>query len=307
MCYNNFTFLIHIFREKCQNGKAGKMIDLHVHSTASDGTLSPRDVVYLAAEKQLTAVALTDHDTAAGLPEAMAAAGHAGIELVPGVEMSCVWQGTEIHVLGYFADLSSPALIEGLRWFRAFRDERNEIILDNLAEDGIFITKEELTGGNPGTVITRAHFANVLEKKGIVRNRKEAFAGYLLAGGKYVPSKDELTPERVMNMFLESRMWPSLAHPGQYRLDEDTLMLLLSELKGMGLRGIEVWHPSHSWQESARLQTIARLSGLLPTGGSDFHGSRKPDIELGTGRGNLRVRDQVLEAVREDYASIQWE
>ena len=280
------------------------MIDLHVHSTASDGSLTPRELVYYAAEKQLSAIALTDHDTVSGLAEAMAASHHAGIELVPGVEMSCVWEGTEIHILGYFADTASVALQDGLAWFRRMRDERNETILDNLAEDGILLTEEELRAGDPDTVITRAHFARLLTEKGYVQNRKEAFAGYLVYGGKYVPTKDELTPERVMQMFYESRIWPSLAHPVQYHLDEDSLVQLISELKSMGLRGLEVWHSSQSWQDTARLQTIARLTGLLPTGGSDFHGSSKPDVEIGTGRGNLKIQERVLDAIKEDYAQL---
>ena len=278
------------------------MIDLHVHSTASDGSLTPRELVYYAAEKQLSAIALTDHDTVSGLAEAMAASHHAGIELIPGVEMSCVWEGTEIHILGYFADTGSSALQEGLSWFRRMRDERNETILDNLAEDGILLTEEELRAGDPDTVITRAHFARLLIEKGYVRDRKEAFAGYLAYGGKYVPTKDELTPERVMQMFYDGKIWPSLAHPIQYHLDEDSLVQLIAELKAMGLRGIEVWHSSQSWQDTARLQTIARLSGLIPTGGSDFHGSSKPDVEIGTGRGNLKIQERVLDAIKEDYA-----
>ena len=278
------------------------MIDLHVHSTASDGSLTPRELVYYAAEKQLSAIALTDHDTVSGLAEAMAASHHAGIELIPGVEMSCVWEGTEIHILGYFADTGSSALQEGLSWFRRMRDERNETILDNLAEDGILLTEEELRAGDPDTVITRAHFARLLIEKGYVRDRKEAFAGYLAYGGKYVPTKDELTPERVMQMFYDGKIWPSLAHPIQYHLDEDSLVQLIAVLKAMGLRGIEVWHSSQSWQDTARLQTIARLSGLIPTGGSDFHGSSKPDVEIGTGRGNLKIQERVLDAIKEDYA-----
>ena len=278
------------------------MIDLHVHSTASDGSLTPRELVYYAAEKQLSAIALTDHDTVSGLAEAIAASHHAGIELIPGVEMSCVWEGTEIHILGYFVDTGSPALQDGLSWFRRMRDERNETILDNLAEDGILLTEEELRAGDPDTVITRAHFARLLMEKGYVRDRKEAFAGYLSYGGKYVPTKDELTPERVMQMFYDGRIWPSLAHPVQYHLDEDSLVQLIAELKAMGLRGIEAWHSSQSWQDTARLQTIARLSGLIPTGGSDFHGSSKPDVEIGTGRGNLKIQERVLDAIKEDYA-----
>ena len=150
------------------------MIDLHTHSTASDGTLTPREVVLLAAAQGLSAVALTDHDTAAGNAEALDAGREAGIRVIPGIEMSAVWEGTEIHILGYFADPDDDGLTADLSWFRDRREERNDIILDNLAEDGILITREELTGGNPDTVITRAHFAKVLMDRGLVRDRNRA-------------------------------------------------------------------------------------------------------------------------------------
>ncbi len=281
------------------------MIDLHLHSTASDGSFRPGELTRLAADAGLTAIALTDHDTVSGVPEALAQGPAAGIEVIPGVEMSCVWEGTEIHILGYFLDPGSPEFLEDLSWFRKMRDERNETILDNLAEDGILLTAEELRNGDPDTVITRAHFARLLIEKGYVRDRKEAFSGYLSYGGKYVPTKDELTPERVMDMFRRHRIWPSLAHPLQYRFSDEDLQQLILELKEMGLRGLEVWHSSHTWQGIAAMQTLARISGLIPTGGSDFHGASKPDIAIGTGRGNLRIFERVLDAVKSDYASMQ--
>ena len=280
------------------------MIDLHTHSTASDGTFSPREVVLLAAEAGLTAVALTDHDTAAGNAEACDAGREAGIRVIPGIEMSAVWEGTEIHILGYFADPDDEQLYADLSWFRERRDERNDIILDNLAEDGILISREELTGGNPDTVITRAHFAKVLMDRGLVRDRKEAFESYLEYGGRYVPPKEGLTPEAVMELFRLHRIWPCLAHPVQYQLPDDAFGRLLDELIFLGLRGLEVWHPSHNFSSTAILQRIARLRRLVPTGGTDFHGASKPDIQIGTGFGNLKIRDDILDALEKDYLSI---
>ncbi len=280
------------------------MIDLHTHSTASDGTLSPRELVLLAAEQGLSAVALTDHDTASGIAEALDAGREAGIRVVPGIEMSAVWEEIEIHILGYFLDPDDEQLFADLSWFRDRREERNDIILDNLAEDGILITREELTGGNPETVITRAHFAKVLLDRGLVRDRKEAFASYLEYGGRYVPPKEGLTPEAVMELFRLHRIWPCLAHPVQYGMDDSAFSRLLDELIPLGLRGLEVWYTSHNFSSTAILQRIARLRKLIPTGGSDFHGSSKPDIQIGIGFGNLKIRDDVLEAIEKDYLRI---
>ncbi len=280
------------------------MIDLHTHSTASDGTLTPREVVRLAAARGLSAVALTDHDTAAGNAEALDAGREAGIRVIPGIEMSAVWEETEIHILGYFVDPDDEQLYADLAWFRDCREERNDMILDNLAEDGILISREELSGGNPDTVITRAHFAEVLMKRGLVRDRKEAFASYLEYGGRYVPPKEGLTPEAVMELFRLHRIWPALAHPVQYHLSGEDLDRLLDLLISLGLRGLEVWHSSHNFSSAAVLQRTARLRKLVPTGGSDFHGSSKPDIQLGNGFGNLKIRDDVLAAIEKDYQSL---
>lgn len=280
------------------------MIDLHTHSTASDGTLSPAAVVERAAGLGLHAVALTDHDTADGVAEALDAGTRCGIEVIPGIEMSCVWNGTEIHLLGYFLNAESPAFREDLRFFREQREERNNTILDNLAEDGILLNREELCFGRPDTVITRAHFARLLTEKGYVRQPKDAFQNYLAYGGRYVPTKDSLTPEAVMLFFRRNHIWSSLAHPAQYGLSEEALGALLGALRPLGLRGIEVWHSAQDSLWSARLFNTARLLQLLPTGGSDFHGAAKPKIEIGSGFGGLRIQDRILEAMKADYQSL---
>jgi predicted metal-dependent phosphoesterase TrpH len=277
------------------------MIDLHVHSNASDGTLSPSAVVEYASVKKLSAIALTDHDTIAGLKEAAAAADSFGVELIPGIEMSCLYGAKEIHILGYFIDPDDAGLTEDLAYFRKKREERNDIILDNFAEDGMIFTKEELRFGNPDTVITRAHFARLLVEKGYVTDVASAFKKYLVYGGKYCPRKKDITPEKVMEMFQRHKIWASLAHPYQYKLSNAELLELVGMLKALGLRGIEVYHSSHHLADTARLETLARVNGLIGTGGTDFHGENKPDIDLGTGFGGMKIPERILTDMKTDY------
>ena len=276
------------------------MIDLHIHSTASDGSLSPREVVRAAEEAGLAAAALTDHDTLAGVPEALEEAALCGLTLVPGIEMSCVYGRTEIHILGYFADPDDPAFEAELASFRALRNERNETILDNLAEDGIVLTREDLAGSTPDAVITRAHFARALKEKGVVRTEDDAFRYYLSYGGRYVPYMDSLSPERVLSCFGRYGVWPCLAHPVKYGLTDRELKEMVADLCALGLRGLEVWHPAHTLADTARLQTLARTAHLVATGGSDFHGDSSPGVSIGTGRGRLMVSDRVLDLIRRD-------
>ena len=281
------------------------MIDLHLHSSASDGTFSPSEVVRLAAAAGLSAVSLTDHDTAEGIPEARSQAAASGIEFLPGIEMTCVWRGTEIHLLGYFLEPDLPGFQEALGGFAQKRAERNEAILDNLAEDGIFLEKRELCPPDRGLEhVTLGDFARALTERGVTREKKEAMQSYLRTGGRYVSARDSATPEEVLAFFRAFHIWPSLAHPAAYHLKEETLGELLQELLAGGLRGIEIWHPSQTSYESARLLTISRLLHLLPTGGSDFHGTSKPEIRIGRGFGSLNVQDSVLAEMKRDYATL---
>lgn len=276
-------------------------VDLHVHSNASDGTLSPEEVVQYAASKNLKAIALTDHDTIAGIARAKQAAAQCGLELIPGIEFSCFYQDTEIHILGFFIDEHSETLNQGLKHLVDIRNQRNETMLKRFQEDGFQITKEDLTCGNPNTVITRAHFARVLVDKGYVPNMAKAFERYLQYGGKYCMRKEIVTPEQVMKLLRDSNAWPSLAHSMQYHLGYEQIRTLVGTLKEQGLRGLEVYHSSQNPYQSSKLRAIARDYGLLPSGGSDFHGSNKPDIDIGTGRGGLRISYSLLKDIKEDY------
>lgn len=273
-------------------------IDLHVHSNASDGTLSPAQVVDLAAAAGLSAMALTDHDTVAGVDEALEEAKKAGIEVIPGVELSCVYKEKEIHILGLFVRHQDPSLSGELKRLLSVRAWRNEEMLRRFQADGFSFTMEELTAGNPNTVITRAHFARVLVEKGYVSTMPQAFQKYLQYGGRYCLRKELITPEQAMGVLTANHAFPALAHPCQYKLGWSETEELISYLMGLGMRGLEVYHSSHNPEQSRKLKVLAQKYGLLPTGGSDFHGANKPDISIGTGRGGLRISSALLEDVR---------
>ena len=272
-------------------------IDLHVHSNASDGTLSPREVVLLAQEAGLSAIALTDHDTTAGTAEAMAAGEETGVRVIPGIEVSSSYEDKELHILGLFVHPGEAGFEDFLKAMRARRDRRNEEMQARFARDGITFTQEELTGGNPDTVITRAHVARALLARGAGSSREQIFKKYLQYGGRYCPLKEHFPPEEVVRILLENGAFVSLAHPFQYRLGDRATEQLIARLASLGMQGLEVYHSSHNPLEVKKLSSIARRLRLLPTGGSDFHGANKPDIQIGTGRGGLRLPISLLEDI----------
>lgn len=273
-------------------------VDLHVHSNASDGTFTPTQVVEAALTAGLSAMALTDHDTVAGVSEAIEASRGTSLELIPGTELSCVYQGTEIHILGLYINWQDPLLCESLEQVRLVREKRNMEMLKRFQEAGFPITIEELNGGNPDTVITRAHFAKVLTQKGYAKDMSAAFKKYLQYGGPYCIKKEEMTPERAMELLTHADAIPVLAHPMQYHFGYQQVEDLLNYLKAMGLKGVEVYHPSSNQCQSGKLLNLANRLQLCPTGGSDFHGLNKPDIQIGTGRGNLRVPQALLDNLK---------
>lgn len=272
-------------------------IDLHVHSNASDGTLSPSQVVEEAKKAGLSAMALTDHDTTAGIEEAFHAGKSLGVRVVPGVELSCVYQGKEIHILGLFVNYQDASFVRELNQLLSVRRWRNEEMLRRFQADNFDITMEDLMAGNPDTVITRAHFARALKEKGYASSMADAFQTYLQYGGKYCLKKELITPEHAMKVLTDNHAFPALAHPVQYKLEWEALDTLIASLTKLGLMGLEVYHSSQSPAQSRTLRSIARKYSLLPTGGSDFHGSNKPDISIGTGRGGLHISHLLLEDI----------
>lgn len=276
-----------------------RYIDLHVHSNASDGTLSPTEVVLLAIKKNLAAIALSDHDTVSGVAEAIQAAKGSSLEVIPATELSCYYQGVEIHILGLFVDYQNPEFLAELDRLEQARFQRNLDMIALFQKNGIAITLEELQAGNPDSVITRAHFARVLVQKGICKDKNAAFERYIGVGCPYYLPKPQVTPEVSIPIITKAGGIPILAHPMLYHLGYDQVEKLIQYLIPLGLKGIEAYHSSNYAQQSDKLRSLAHKYNLVVSGGSDFHGANKPDIDLGTGRGNLRVTEHILKNIRD--------
>ncbi len=273
-------------------------IDLHTHSTASDGSISPVKLMELAHECKLSYIALTDHDTMRGVPEAYKKACELGIKMIPGAEMSCVYAGNEIHILGYKLDFSGDEnellpIFSDLESFARDREERNLELLSRLRADGYDISYEDLNPNNEDTKITRAHFATALMNKGYVKDRSAAFDTLLADNSKYVPAKTT-SIEKTCSFFNKHNLFFSLAHPLQYGLSNSELEDLILKLKLFGMEGLEVYHSTHKQHDSLKLKALASKYGLFCTGGSDFHGEVKPGLMLGSGYGSLNVPESLI-------------
>ena len=268
--------------------------DLHTHTTASDGTNRPADNVRLAAEAGLSAIGITDHDTVAGIPEALAAGEAHGIVVVPGVEISTASGGKDVHVLGYGIDYEDATFVGRLLSLRDTRNRRNELIVEKLGELGMPISMSEVeaaagkSGKGDGT-IGRPHIAQALVDKGYVADIREAF-DRLLAEGKpanVVPPRIE--PLTAVAWIHEAGGKAIVAHPGLYGDDA-----LVAAILDGGADGLEAYHSDHDEAEEARYARMAEERGLIATGGSDYHGSREGVVFHGE-IGNRTVPMTVVE------------
>jgi len=263
-----------------------EFVDLHCHSTASDGTLPPREVVRLAKDRGLSALALTDHDTIGGIADASDEAKKIGLDFLPGIEISCEYLPGTMHILGYGVDPKSPVLTDMTEKLIEGRDNRNPKIVDKLKELGVAITMEEVEAQANGGVVGRPHIAAILVRKGYVTSIKQAFNEYLAPGGKAYFDKERLSSKQALGMILDSGGLPVLAHAFQLRCDNDSqLETVVKNLLDQGLAGIEVLHSDHdpAWVE--KTTRLADKYNLLKTGGSDFHGGNKQNIDLGLAAG----------------------
>jgi predicted metal-dependent phosphoesterase TrpH len=277
-------------------------VDLHSHSTASDGTFAPADVVRLAARCGLSGMALTDHDTIGGIAEAAAEAKAAGIDFLPGIEVSSEYPhpGT-MHILGYGVDPASKTLHDLTTQLIEGRDNRNPKIIARLRELGVAITMEEVEleaksaeaeKGGTRKPVGRPHIAAILLRKGYVSSMKQAFDKYLAPGGSAYFDKERLTPRQALEMIRDAGGLPVLAHPVQLRTENDgQLERVIKDLKDLGLEGLEVIHSDHDAALVEKYGRLAERFGLLKTGGSDFHGTNKKDIQLGTANGRKVPRE----------------
>lgn len=282
-----------------------KLIDLHTHSTESDGTLTPEELMKHAQECGLSAVALTDHDAISGIEKARPIAEALGLEFVPGVELSTDYQGQEIHILGYYIDTTQPEFLKQLKEFVDTRDKRNEKMAELLEQEGFDITIDALTAENPDSVITRAHFARYLVEHGFVKDRETVFAEYLGYGCKcYVPRK-KITPFEAVRLIQLGGGLAFFAHPVLCRMSQDNLRFFIKSLKEAGLTGLEAIYSLNAPGDEQNMIKLAEEFGLLISGGSDFHGSNKPQIQLGAGKGNLRISYEILERIKEAKQNLK--
>jgi predicted metal-dependent phosphoesterase TrpH len=261
------------------------IVDLHMHSTASDGSLAPADVVALAHRNGVKIIALTDHDSIAGLPVALERASEAGIRVIPGIELSVTEQNMDVHLLAYGFDPSDARMLEAIARYRESRHERARKILTRLKGLGIRIPMEEIEEIARGGAIGRPHVAEALMMNGHVETFHEAFQRYL---GHHAPAyvaKHTVSLEEAVEVVRDAGGVTVLAHPGTLNRDA-----WIPGLARRGLDGIEVWHSKHGPAEINRYREVARAHGLLMTGGSDFHGERTPDVSIGS----VAVPEQVI-------------
>lgn len=303
-------------------------VDLHVHSNRSDGTYSPTELVDYAMEKGLAAFALTDHDTVDGLDEALSYAARLRTEslqadrqnlqaqaersggadapancspvpeVIPGIEFSTEYQGQDIHIVGLDIDFREKNFAAKLQEFVDSRINRNIKMCGLLREAGVNITYEALLEAFPDAVITRAHYARYLYDHGYVKSLKEAFDRYV--GDRcpcFVP-REKVTPGQAVALILEAGGIPILAHPILYHMSDERLDRLTAELTEAGLVGIEAIYSTYKPHEERQIRALAKKYSLHISGGSDFHGSNKPGLDLGTGYGKLFVPYSVLEELR---------
>jgi len=274
-------------------------IDLHLHTTASDGVMTPSEIVNYAKSRGLQAIAITDHDTIEGVEEALSEGRRAGLEVIPGIEISAEHSPGSMHLLGFFIDIHDPILRERLGYLQRARAERNPRMVDKLNKLGVSITFEEVLKASGGGQVGRPHFAQVLIEKGYVRSFQEAFNRFLRKGAPAYVEKMRFSAEESIHFINDASGVAVLAHPKTLQLnDRFELENLILRLVQEGLRGIEAYYPEHFAFEVELYKTLAERHGLLVTGGTDYHGIEKNGLDIGVGRGDMNLPYSILENLR---------
>jgi len=264
--------------------------DLHVHTSESDGTLTPRQLVKQALSRGLSAVAIVDHDTVGAIAEALAAAQDTDLEVIAGIELTAQYEKQEIHILGYFLDCQNKALLKKLSLVQLNRIERVHKIVKNLEDQGVKLNAQDVFDISGKGTVGRMHIAKALVKAGWVTTTAEAFRKYIGDKSPAYVLGFSLSPAEAINLIKEAGGVAVLAHPYMLHNDE-----LINQLAGWGLQGIEVYYPEHSQSMVNFYLDLAKKLNLLVTGGSDFHGSVKPDIKLGM----VKIPIELVEKLRQ--------
>jgi len=274
-------------------------VDLHLHTTASDGVLSPSEIVRYAKAKGLQAIAITDHDTIDGCEEGLSEAERIGFEVIPGIEISAEYSPGSMHILGFFLDIHHPLLNERLEYLQKARAERNPKMVAKLNQLGMEVTYEEVLKASGGGQVGRPHFANVLLEKKYVRSFQEAFDRFLKKGAPAYVDKLRFTSKEALHFINEAGGMAVLAHPNTLGVNRSSeLEKLILQLVDEGLKGIEVYYPEHSAAEVAQYKTLADRHSLLSTGGTDYHGIEKNELDIGVGRGEMKLPYSIVENMK---------
>jgi hypothetical protein len=275
------------------------VIDLHVHTSMSDGTFTPEEVVRIAADRGLSAIAITDHDTVAGVLRGKRKGAELGIEVVSGVEISTEWPEGILHMLGYFVSVEDRDLLQALDSLKQNRQERIFKIVSKLNDHNVSVTVDEVDQEAVGGVPGRPHVAKVIVRKGHVETLQEAFDRYLGKGAPAYVEKKKLSPVEAIQLITNAGGIPVLAHP--YSLDEHDprgLEQIVRELMTSGLKGIEVYYPKHTPDQTELFLRLAEKLGLAVTGGTDFHGANTPEVRIGTLPGGKTLSYSILEELK---------
>ncbi len=281
-----------------------KRIDLHTHSLKSDGAQTPIDVVRTAYAAGLSAMSLTDHDNIEGVPEAIAEGQRLGIEVIPGVELSAQ-SDTELHILGYFIDIRNKRLNDAMAYALEVRDQRQEETCRKLNEQGFQITMDELrqeAHGNP--VLCRAHFAQIMVRKGYAESVQQAFSKYLSVGCYAYSNRQALTGPEAVSLIREAGGIAVAAHLHLIKMEDAPLKEYLRSLIPYGLDGLEGYYTDYTPDMERRYRAMAQELGLVISGGTDYHGANKPHISIGKGRGNLEIPYEVLDGLKQRHKEI---
>jgi len=269
-----------------------------MHTTHSDGSYLPRELVRYAKEKGLACISVTDHDTMSSYDECADEAKKLGLELIPGIEISAQFEPGTLHILGFFLDRKHPPLKAALDDIQKARRERNPQIVEKLNRLGIPITIDEVRAESGGKQIGRPHFARVLLKKGIVKSMQEAFDKYLAKGRAGYVDKRRLSPRESIRQIRDAGGVAVIAHPKQMRLGEEQLTEEVGRLREEGLGGLEAYNSCQSREEAELYKRLAKRFNLLITGGSDFHGANKPDVDLGDLGNGAQLDYGIVEAMK---------
>ena len=276
------------------------MIDLHVHTTASDGQYTPSQIIQMASEKNISTIAITDHDTVAGLEEGAATAAQKNITFVPGTELNISYPTGEFHLLGLGFKKISSSLEELLAALVKNREIRNIQIIEKMREAGVDITLEEMYADFPDTVLGRPHFAAELVKKKVVKTRQQAFDRYLAKGRPWYVARVGSNLDEAIIAIKESGGVPVIAHPMSLYLSWGKLPDALQNFYERGVMGLEAFHPGARVTECLRLEELAQKIGYFITAGSDFHGEKiRADRKLGHTCGGRKIEDDVWDKIKD--------